>query len=549
MHVDDCKYKRGNKTYRRVLLRHSFRDGGKTKQKNIANISDCSDEEIEAIKYALKHKNNLKLVKLLSETQPQSWKIVGPSVLIYQLIHELELNKLFSNHKEGKYLLWQVMCRLIQPASRLGNVRLAKTHCGCELLGIKNLSEKDLYASLDWLYDRKEFTEKQLFKFREKVRGTSTLFLYDVTSSYFEGVHNELARYGYNRDKKKGKMQLVYGLLTDEDGFPLAVEVFQGNTKDEQTLSHQITRLKHKYGCQRVVIVGDKGMIKQAGIEELESNGMDYITSITKAQIEGLVKKDVLQLSLFENELTQVYDHQKGLRYILRRNPERAEEIRENRNSKIEAIKKRLAKSNAYLSHHPRARIQVQYRRVMEYIEKLKLTEIVTVSIDESSRTLSLNIDKAKLSQVGRLDGCYVVKTNLQECSAEKIHDRYKSLSQVEWAFRTEKSQLSVRPIYLRKRERTISHLLICMLAYIIERYLREKWADFDITVAEGIEKLSSISGLKIKMLDGKEVIQIPVPDRACQKLLDATNVKMPSHLPNKETTVVTTEKLTAHRK
>lgn len=355
MYVDDCSYKRGNKTYRRVLLRHSYRDKGKTKQKNIANISDCSDEEIEAIKYALKHKDNLNLIKLLANEKLQSWKIVGPSILIYQLIHELGLHKLFFNRKEVKYLLWQVMCRLIKPGSWLGNVRLAGSHSGCELLGIKELSEKNLYDSLDWMYEHKELIEKQLFRLRERRHGASTIFLYDVTSSYFEGTRNELAKFGYNRDKKKGKMQLVYGMLTDEDGFPLAVEVFPGNTKDEHTLSQQIQRLKHKYGCKRVVMVGDKGMIKQAGIEELESNGMDYITSITKSQIEGLVKKDVLQLNLFESELTQVQANENGLRYILRRNPERAEEIKQNRSSKIEAIKNRLAKSNSYLRDHPKA--------------------------------------------------------------------------------------------------------------------------------------------------------------------------------------------------
>lgn len=193
--------------------------------------------------------------------------------------------------------------------------------------------------------------------------------------------------------------------------------------------------------------------------------------------------------------------------------------------------------------------MQVQHRRITEYIEKLKLTEVAKVSIDEASRELTLDIDNTKLEEIGRFDGCDVIKTNLKELSPEKIHDRYKSLSQVEWAFRTEKSQLNVRPIYLRKSERTTSHLLICMLAYILERHLREKWKDFNITVEEGIEKLSSIAGIKLNMLDGKKVIKIPEPDKDAQKLLKATNVKIPNYLPNKESNVVTTEKLTHHRK
>ena len=348
MYVDICKYKRGNKTYRRVLLREGYREGGKAKHRTLANLSHCSDEEIEAIRIALKMKK-----------------------------------------------------------------------------------------------------------------------------------------------------QIVYGLLTDEEGEPISIEAFCGNTKDNKTVRVEIETLKERFGCRHITLVGDKGMIKSGEIEDLKTAGFHYITSITKSQIKTLLVKGVFQLSLFDEDLCEVEDREEGVRYILRRNPFRAEEMHKTRLSKIEAIGEKIEKANRYLYEHKRAKIATQIRHIKEYIVKLKLDGLLDIEADEGKKQLKLNVDKEALCRAEELDGCYALKTDLprEVASKETIHDRYKGLSEVEWAFRTQKTgYLQVRPIYVRKRERSIAHLLIVMLAYKMERYLRSAWEDLDITVKEGISRLAKIT-------------------------------------------------------
>lgn len=554
MYVDDQTYTTKGKTYRRVLLRQSYRDeNGKTKQHLIGNISHCDEDEILAVKYALKNRGNLDFLRQISGAKTKYWKIAGPSILLQQASNYLGINKVLGNGPQSNYILWQIFTRLIQPGSRLANVRLAQSHCGCELLGIDSITEHDLYDSLVWLHDRKEHVEEMLFKqATSKKSEASTIFLYDVSSSYFEGQCNELGEFGYNRDKKKGKKQLVYGLLTNTQGDPLSIEAFQGNTQDPATLKTQIEKIKDRFGCTKVVIVGDKGMIKSAQIEDIEKSGLHYITTITKAQIESLIKKDVFQLELFTDELVEVVDRDEMIRYVLRRNPARAEELKLTRQGKIDSINNKIQKSNKYLEEHLRAKTGIQIRDITAYIKKLKMDKFAEARTVGDKRQLELKIDETEMDQAAKLDGCYVIKSDLidaKEIKKEELHSRYKSLSLVEWAFRTEKSQIEIRPIYLRKKHRTQAHLIVCMLAYKIEKYLRECWNELDLTVEEGMEKLSSIVGMKTKLGTKKEVVWLAEPDEMCKKLLSLAGVKMPSYLPAFETIVSTREKLPKHRK
>lgn len=321
MYVDDHTYTIKGNTYRRVLLRHSYREGGKIKQKNIANLSHCSEMEIQAVKYALKNKDNIDFLRQMASAETTYWKKAGAVIVLYQVIKELGIDKILGKDDHAVYVLWQIMARLIRPCSQLATVRLATEHCGCELLGIGQISERDLYESLVWLHDNKDQIEKKLFRLRKDRESAtaSTLFLYDVSSSYLEGKYNELAAWGYNRDKKKGKLQIVYGLLTDADGYPLSVAAFAGNTKDTATVATQIKKIKEKFDCKRVVFVGDKGMIKSAETERLQKEGMNYITTITKPQISSLIKKGIFQLELFTNDLVEVIDREQSERYILRK--------------------------------------------------------------------------------------------------------------------------------------------------------------------------------------------------------------------------------------
>lgn len=554
MYIDDHSYIANGKPYRRVLLRHSYREGGKVKQKNIANITSCSEQEIQAIKFALKNKDNADFLRQMASAETSYWKKAGSVILLYQVIKELGIDQILGKSNQANYVFWQIMSRLIQPSSQLASVRLAQQHCGCELIGIDEINELNLYDSLVWLHDNKDSIEKRLFVQRHKNHQSdcATLFLYDVSSSYLEGKHNELATWGYNRDKKKGKLQIVYGLLTDEQGYPLSVEAFEGNTKDTATVATQIKKIKDKFGCKRVVFVGDKGMIKQAEIDHLQEEGLNYITTITKPQISSLIREGTFQLELFTNDLIEVIDKEQSVRYVLRKNEYRAAEMAENRKDKIEALKERVDNSNTYLQDHPKAALATQKKNIDAFISKLKMTTYAGLSGTEEDHKLVLVINEKALEEIAKLDGCYAMKTDLmdsKETPKEEVHKHYKALAEVEWAFRTQKSQLKIRPVFFRKAHRTRGHLMVCMFAYMIEKYLREKWKGLDITVMEGIAKLGTIVGLKTNFGKEKEVIWIGKPDEQSKELLDKAGVTLPKFLPAKETIVVTKSFLQNNRK
>lgn len=236
MYVDVAYIKQKRKSYKRVLLRESYRENGKVKHRTIANLSRCSEGEIQAIKLALKHKGDLsQLGSLKGKVKSKQGRSVGAIVLLKALADRLHITKALGNSVMGKLALWQVMARAIDQGSRLSAVRLAGSHAVCDLLNLNSFNEDDLYGNLDWLCKNQEKIEKRLYDMRYKGREVPRLFLYDVTSSYLEGMKNELGDWGYGRDGKKGKKQIVIGLLTDDEGEPVSVEIFKGNTKDTKT--------------------------------------------------------------------------------------------------------------------------------------------------------------------------------------------------------------------------------------------------------------------------------------------------------------------------
>ena len=253
-------------------------------------------------------------------------------------------------------------------------------------------------------------------------------------------------------------------------------------------------------------------------------------------------------MDLFTQEILEIKDG--TIRYVLHKNPCRALEIEENRFQKITAIKKKVIQSNDYLREHPRAKVEVQEKNLKSYVSRLKLSKAVEIKANTQERNLKIIVNQEVLKEMSKLDGCYVIKTDLspEVIDKETVHSRYKSLSEVEWAFRTNKSFLEVRPIYVRIAERTVAHVFICMLAYKVEKYLRECWRDMDITVEEGIKTLGQITGIKIKIGE-KTIVRIPEPNQICKKLLDKVNVKIPSVLPYPDVFVNTKRKLTSRRK
>jgi transposase len=550
MHIDDNKYISNGKPYRRVLIRQSYREGKKVKSRTIANISHLAEHEIQAIKLAFKYKDDLSFLEKFADQKLCYDKIAGPCLLLHQVAQRLGITKILGKGPQAGLALWLVFTRLIGQGSRLSAVRLAGHHYGCELLGIDQLNENLLYGALDWLHDNRHTIEKGIYRqWKGQHPGTEAdIFLYDVSSSYLEGDRNELAAYGYNRDKKKGKKQIVYGLLTDREGSPLAVEAFNGNTADPSTFQSQIEKIKQLYGCRHVTVVGDKGMLKSIPLENLGKENYRYITSISKPQIEGMLKKGVFQLELFADELCEIEDTGQGIRYILRRNPARAEEIGRNRKSMIKAVEAKISGANEYLAEHARAKPQVQEKHIRAYIAKLRLTKAMEVGTEKGR--LEMTVDEGALEEMARLDGCYVIKTDVEKAALdkEKIHSQYKALSMVEWAFRIEKSCLEIRPVYLRKGGRTRGHLMVCLLAYMIERHLREKWAGLNTTVAEGLASLGKIAAVGSDIGETK-ILRILQPDPASKQLLECAGVKLPNVILKKTLDVVTYKNLQSERK
>jgi len=288
-------------------------------------------------------------------------------------------------------------------------------------------------------------------------------------------------------------------------------------------------------------------MIKSTQIENLPE-GFHYITAITKPQIEKLMKRGLIQIGLFDEKVCEV--EEAGIRYILRRNPVRVEEMEKSRLSKRRALEKFVGEKNVYLSEHPRANVSTAVEKVKGKMKLLRQEKWLSVKAQD--RQLSLEQDDAVFKEESLLDGCYVIKTDLSKEVADKqlIHDRYKDLAEVEKAFRDCKTViLEVRPVFVRSEKSTRGHVLVVMLAYMIIRKLREAWASLDMTVQEGLKQLSTLCSMEIKVKDQGSCLKIPRPRKKSLELLKALDVRMPTALPHREVRVVTRKKLPEQRK
>lgn len=549
MYLDTSTIKQKGKIYTRHLLRESYREDGKVRHRTIANLNRCSENEISAIRLALRHKENLhQLISLKESVSFQQGLSMGAVWVIYDMAKQLGIVEALGTNREGKLALWQVIARVINQGSRLSAVRLAGGHAACDILGLEKFNEDDLYKNLDWLCEKQTIIEDRLY--RKDYQGRKGgLYLYDVTSSYLEGEKNELASFGYNRDGKKGKRQIVIGLLCDEEGKPLSIEVFKGNTQDPKTLFNQIKKTAERFGGKEVTFVGDRGMIKSKGVEELKGYGFHYITAITKPQIEKLLNKGIFQLGLFEQELAEI-ETDENVRYILRRNPVRGEEIKKNREGKYLSVCKLIEKENVHLEGHSRSKVETALKKIKNRCERLNISDWVLITVN--SRKISITKDEEVLGETSKLDGCYVLKTDLlkKAVSKEVIHNRYKDLSLVERAFSAIKTTfLEVRPVYLRLEERTRGHVFVVMLAYQIIRELEKSWQTLNVTTKEGIEELTTLCNTELRINGVANCNQIPEPRERIKELLKLANVRLPKILPSKGVIVSTKKKLQKQRK
>lgn len=560
MYIDKSVARINGKTYHRSLLRECYREQGKIKHRTIANLSKCSKEEIEAFQLVLKQKKDLSKLKALCDTanretteksadqeheaiKLQQGLSIGAVTLLHAIAKKIGLCDALGNTQEGLLALWQILARVIGQGSRLSAVRLAESHAACDILGLEKFDEDTLYKNLAWLEKHQNEIEEKLLKSlypEEK----PDLFLYDVTSSYFEGVKNELADFGYNRDGKKGKMQIVIGLLCDKEGRPLSIEVFQGNTSDLTTFSSQVKKAAERFGGGSVSFVGDGGMIKKPQIEELRGHDFFYITSIGKSQIKKLIKTGTLQVELFEDKLAEITQTD-GTRYVIRRNPQRRLEMEQTRQSKLARLEKKINKENDYLLAHPLGTVARAQRDLTASIKKLNLQK--WVSIEENGRTLSLKINEEARKKESQLDGCYAIKSNIVPAKLDKegVHRRYKDLAKVEKAFRVSKTEeLEMRPIYVRKESSTRGHAFVVMMAYRLVQELSKSWNSVDRKIQESIDELGTLCVHEVSLNGAKKISIVPEPREVVANLFQLAGVAIPKVFVSKGVHVHTKVKL-----
>jgi len=484
VHVVTTKRHYKGRTYRTHLLRRSYREGGKVKNETLGNLSHLPDAVVELIRRALRGEQLMpaEAVFEISRARPH-----GHVAAVLGMMDKLGLKRLLAARggAERDRCLALIAARVIAPGSKLATARAldpeSATSSLGETLGLGAVSAEDLYGAMDWLVARQGRIEQALAR---RHLQDATLVLYDVSSSYLTGQHCDLAAYGYSRDGKPGTLQIVYGLLCTAEGCPVAVEVFEGDTADPNTLSDQIAKLKQRFGLKRVVLVGDRGMITSARIrEELQPAGLDWITALRAPAIAKLAADGPLQPSLFdERDLAEIAapEHFPGERLVVCRNPDLAAERARKREDLLAATERELDKIVAATTRARRP-LRGQDRiglRVGKLLDRFHMAKHFEITITQD--TLQYARKQDSIAAEARLDGIYVLRTNLpaDRLSAEQAVGAYKNLAAVERAFRCLKTvDLEIRPVHHRRAERVRAHVLLCMLAYYVEWHMRQALA------------------------------------------------------------------------
>ena len=468
-----------------ILLREGWREGKKVRKRTLANLSDWPPQRLEALRAVLQGQSvvgNLESAFEIVRSRPH-----GHVAAVLGTLLRTQLDRFLarSRSRERELCLAMIAARLLSPGSKLAVARslLAETAESTlgEVLGVEGADEDACYAAMDWLLERQVSIENALAK-RHLAEGA--LVLYDVTSTYFEGRTCPLAQLGYSRDGKKDKLQIVIGLLTNGEGCPVAVEVFEGHTGDPKTLASQVRKLRERFGLARVVLVGDRGMITDARIREdlSPAEGLDWITALRAPAIAALVEGGSLQLSLFdERDLAEIRDPSyPGERLVVCKNPLLAQERGRKRRELLAATERELeavAQAVARAKRPLRGKAQIGLR-VGKEMARFKMAKHFKLTITDDGFRYERN--EAAIAAEAALDGFYVVRTTVdaERLSAEDVVLSYKRLAHVERAFRSLKTlDLHIRPIHHRKADRVRAHVLLCMLAYYVEWHMRRALA------------------------------------------------------------------------
>lgn len=469
-----------------VLLRESYREGDKVRKRTLANLSDWPAHKVEALKAVLRGAG------VATQALAEAFEVVrslphGHVAAVVGTVRHLGLETILASHhsRQRDICLAMVAARVIAPLSKLGLVRALRSDTSssslAEVLHLGDVDEDELYSAMDWLLDRQDRIEAALAK-RHLAEGM--LVLYDVSSTYFEGRHCPLARIGHSRDGRFDRPQIVFGLLTNAEGCPVATEVFDGNTGDPSTVFSQVRKLRERFGLRRVVLVGDRGMITSARIEQdlRQTEGMEWITALRGPAIRKLAQSGRIDMSLFdERDLAEISSPDfPGERLILCRNPLLAAERKRKREELLRATEAELDSVVAATTRpknrlHGKDRIGLRLGRVLG---RFKVGKHFKLTIEENRFSYRRNL--SAIAEEAALDGIYVIRTSLTSdaLGPEEAVLSYKRLAQVERAFRSIKTvDLKLRPIYHHLAGRVRAHVFICMLAYYVEWHMRRALA------------------------------------------------------------------------
>ncbi len=462
-----------------TLLRQGWREGTKTRKRTLANLSDWPPPKIETLRRLLRGETLVSPQDLITtgQTLPH-----GHVEALLAMIRKLDLDTMISAKPcpQRDLVVAMIVQRLIDPCSKLATSRAWHTTTLGEELGVGEATEDDLYQAMDWLLERQERIEKKLASRHLREGG---LALYDVSSSSYEGRTCPLAQFGHNRDGEKNLPIIVYGVMTDGEGRPVAVEVYPGNTGDSTTVDDQVEKLRERFGLERVVLVGDRGMLTPPQIDKLRKHpGLGWITALTSGAIRQLTEQGALQLSLLdEKNLVEIRSPDyPGERLIVCSNPLLKEERARKRQALLEATEKSLAKIQKEVARRKKKPLTAAEigLKVGKVLGRYKVGKHFECPIADGRFQWSRRQDS--ITQEAKLDGIYVIRTSepSERLSAPDTVRSYKRLAEVERAFRSLKGiDLLVRPIRHRTEDRVPAHIFLCLLAYYVEWHLRRAWA------------------------------------------------------------------------
>ena len=474
-----------------ILLRESYREGAKVCKRTLANLSGLSASQIESIRGALRGEVLRPVAQTFEITNSRAH---GHVQAVAMTMQRLGFASLLASKAcpERDLVKAMVASRIVCPATKLATTRIWHTSTLVEDFGVTGATEDDLYAAMDWLLAGQDRIQKKLALRHLK---EDSLVLYDLSSSYFEGSHCPLAKLGYSRDRKRGTLQVNYGLLTDDRGCPVAISVHEGNTSDSKTFMPQVQRLREEFGIKRMVMVGDRGMISQKAIDEMSQDvDVAWVTALRSSSIRTLVEQRHLQLGLFdESNLLEISSPDfPGERLVACRNPELAKMRGHTRDDLLLATEKNLQQIKVRVDAAKllgRDKIGVAVGKVVNQYKVAKHFELV---IDDNSFTFSRIA--ANIAAEAALDGLYIIRTSVaaQRMDAPTCVRTYKSLAQVERAFRSIKTMdLKVRPIHHHLEGRVRAHIFLCMLAYYVEWHMRQAWRELMFADEDQAAKLT----------------------------------------------------------